>query len=94
MCNTLPLLPTPVFFAPGSSEIAVGYILSLYLLVQNLSQLHMHIVIIQFSSVQFRRSVVSDSLRPHESQHARPPCPSPTPEFKLMSHTISLYFVV
>ena len=31
------------------------------------------------SSVQFRRSVVSDSLRPHESQHARPPCPSPTP---------------
>ena len=33
----------------------------------------------QFSSVQFSRSVVSDSLRPHEPQHARPPCPSPTP---------------
>ena len=32
-----------------------------------------------FSSVQFSRSVVSDSLRPHESQHARTPCPSPTP---------------
>ena len=32
-----------------------------------------------FSSVQFSRSVVSDSLQPHESQHARPPCPSPTP---------------
>ena len=31
------------------------------------------------SSVQFSRSVVSDSLRPHESQHARSPCPSPTP---------------
>ena len=30
-------------------------------------------------SVQFSRSVVSDSLRPHESQHARPPCPSPSP---------------
>ena len=30
-------------------------------------------------SVQFSRSVVSDSLRSHESQHARPPCPSPTP---------------
>ena len=30
-------------------------------------------------SVQFSRSVVSDSLQPHESQHARPPCPSPTP---------------
>ena len=27
----------------------------------------------------FSHSVVSDSLRPHESQHARPPCPSPTP---------------
>ena len=33
----------------------------------------------QFSSVQFSCSVVSDSSRPHESQHARPPCPSPTP---------------
>ena len=32
-----------------------------------------------FSSVQFSRSVVSDSLRPHESQHTRPPCPLPTP---------------
>ena len=31
------------------------------------------------SSVQFNRSVVSDSLRPHRLQHARPPCPSPTP---------------
>ena len=30
-------------------------------------------------SVQFSLSVVSDSLQPHESQHARPPCPSPTP---------------
>ena len=30
-------------------------------------------------SVQFSRSVMSDCLRPHESQHARPPCPSPTP---------------
>ena len=31
------------------------------------------------SSVQFSRPVVSDSLQPHESQQARPPCPSPTP---------------
>ena len=35
--------------------------------------------ILCLSSVQFSHSVVSDSLRPHESQHARPPCPSPTP---------------
>ena len=32
-----------------------------------------------FSSVQFSPSVMSDSLLPHELQHARPPCPSPTP---------------
>ena len=32
-----------------------------------------------FSSVRFNGSVVSDSLRPHGPQHARPPCPSPTP---------------
>ena len=30
-------------------------------------------------SDQISRSVVSNSLRPHESQHTRPPCPSPTP---------------
>ena len=33
----------------------------------------------QFSSVQFSHSVVFESLRPHESQHNRLPCPSPTP---------------
>ena len=32
-----------------------------------------------YSSIQFSRSVVSDSSRPHESQHSRLPCPSPTP---------------
>ena len=34
---------------------------------------------VQFSSVQFSHSVVSNSLWPHESQHTRPPCPPPTP---------------
>ena len=34
---------------------------------------------VKWSSVQFSRSVVSDSLRPHGLQHARLPCPSPTP---------------
>ena len=38
-----------------------------------------NLVIDMKSSVQFSRSVASDSLRPHESQHTRPPCPSPTP---------------
>ena len=36
-------------------------------------------VMTNISLVQFSQSVVSDSLRPHESQHARPPCPSQTP---------------
>ena len=38
-----------------------------------------HYSTIQFSSVQFSRSVLSDSLRPHELQHARPPYSSPSP---------------
>ena len=37
------------------------------------------LVMTNLSSVQFSCSVVSDSFRPHELQHARPPCPSPTP---------------
>ena len=39
----------------------------------------LHSFVSTSGSVQFSRSVVSDSLRPHESQHARPPCPSPAP---------------
>ena len=38
-----------------------------------------YLLICFISSVQFNRSVVSDSLRPHELQHATPPCPSPSP---------------
>ena len=41
------------------------------------------------SSVQFSCSVVSDSLRPYESQHARPPCPSPTPRVHSESRPLS-----
>ena len=41
------------------------------------------------SSVQFSCSVVSDSLWPHESQHAKPPCPSPTPGVHSDSHLSS-----
>ena len=36
-------------------------------------------MILYISSVQFSHSVMSNSLQPHESLHARPPCPSPTP---------------
>ena len=41
--------------------------------------LEMSVCMCQFSSVSFSRSVMSDSLRLHGLQHARPPCPSPTP---------------
>ena len=41
------------------------------------------------SSVQFSRSVVSDSLGPRELQHSRPPCPSPTPGVHSNSHPSS-----
>ena len=48
--------------------------------IKNLTPIH---------SVQFSHSVVSDSLRPHELQHARPPCPSPTPGVHSDSHPLS-----
>ena len=38
-----------------------------------------HLLRKYISSVQFSHLVLSDSLQPHESQHTRPPCPSPTP---------------
>jgi len=40
-------------------------------------------------SVQFSSSVMSNSLQPHESQHARPPCPSPTPGVHSNSRPLS-----
>ena len=45
---------------------------------------------VTLSSGQFSLSVVSDFLRPHELQHARPPCPSPTPGV----HSDSLYLML
>ena len=46
----------------------------------SLKAFHLLMMITIIRSDQISRSVVSDSLRPHESQHARPPCPSPTAE--------------
>ena len=43
------------------------------------TQKNMHCLMLLISSVQFSHSVASDSLRPHEPQQTRPPCPSPTP---------------
>ena len=47
---------------------------------------------IDYWSVQFSHSVMSDSLRPHESQHARPPCPSPTPGVHSNSCALSRWY--
>ena len=47
---------------------------------------------LEFSSVQFSHSVVSDSLWPHELQHARPPCPSPTPGVHSDTHPSSQWW--
>ena len=43
------------------------------------------------NSVQFSRSVMSNSLRPNEPQHTRPPCPSPTPRVYPNSCPLSLW---
>ena len=51
--------------------------------------IYIAIIDYHFSSVQFSHSVVSDSLRPHESQHARPPCPSPSPGVHSHSRPLS-----
>jgi len=57
------------FYVSGGKSIDKNISLSFWFVIDS----------VQFSSVQFSCSVVSDSSRPHESQHARPPCPSPTP---------------
>ena len=44
-----------------------------------LFDVHTNNIVIFYISVQFSHSVMSDSLQPHELQHTRPPCPSPTP---------------
>ena len=46
------------------------------------------------SSVQFSHSIVSDSLRPHESQHTRPSCPSPSPGVHSNEYTTVILFLV
>ena len=47
---------------------------------------------VYFSSVQLSRSVVSDLLQPHGLQHARPPCPSPTPGAYPNSRPLSWWY--
>ena len=60
-----------IFRTPGVSAKS-----KLFITIRGLLFLLLEFVVMV--SVQFSRSVMSDSLRPHESHHARPPCPSPT----------------
>ena len=63
-----------------------------YIFPQNLPLLHWLVLLSLhnlYYSVQFSRSAMSDSLRPHELQHARPPCLSPTPRVHSDSHPLS-----
>ena len=48
-----------------------------------------NVCLVKFSSFQFSHSVMSASLCSHELQHARPPCPSPTPGVQSNSHPLS-----
>ena len=80
---SLKLETTKVSFNKGMSKQTMMHsFMAYYSAMKKMEQLiHVTVCIAlrAFSSVQFRRSVVSDSLQPHEPQHARPPCPSPTP---------------
>ena len=72
----------------GFSLISMLNIISTFQLLKNMDQLILLNVGFpkEFSSVQSSRSIMSDSLRPHESQHTWPPCPSPTPGVHSDSH--------
>ena len=50
-----------------------------FILYKRVPEKYLLLLHLWLCSVQFSHSVVSDSLQPYESQHARPPCPSPTP---------------
>ena len=78
--------------APGYQELHlyfVMYLLGALFSGCSLPSIRIFRIISIFSSVQFSRSVLSDFLRPHESQHVRPPCPSPTPGVHSNSHPSS-----
>ena len=65
---------------------------SLRLFLHRSSVYSCHLFLISSTSVQISRSVVSDSLRPHELQHARPPWPSPTPGVHSNSCPLSQWY--
>ena len=76
--------------SPARSPLVSGSLVHVAKLIYHLHLCHyVHFVLNAFSSVQFSHSVVSNSLWPHEPQHARPPCPSPTPGVHPNSYPLS-----
>ena len=90
---SLKLETTKVSFNKGMSKQTMMHsFMAYYSAMKKMEQLiHVTVCIAlrAFSSVQFRRSVVSDSLQPHEPQHTRPPCPSPSPGVHSNSRPLS-----
>ena len=84
LCNISGFVPSLYMFAvPSCSKQLYSVVPSWGSKYHGIETWYHHEIItissVQFSSVQFSCSVVSDSLRPHELQHARPPWTSPTP---------------
>jgi len=77
-CGSHVFLKTSIWVSPHQGEL-VAWPLSVNLSVVKPKMSAGFLLLVIYNSVQFSHSVVSDSLRLHELQHARPPCPSPTP---------------
>ena len=75
-----------IWFSAVNFPLCINFPLSISVYTTGFDKLYIYF---QFSSVQFSRSVVSDSSWPHESQHPRPSCPSPTPWVHSDSHPSS-----
>ena len=75
----IPPSPSPTESKDCSIRLCLFCCLTYRVITIFLNSIYMH-------SVQFSRSVVSGSLRPHKLQHTRPPCPSPTPRVHSNSH--------
>ena len=86
--SPLHFLPLPLYI----SHLNLGILYTIYVTANLIIHSHAHLWLllmtylpfphpglVRISSVQFSCSVMSNSLRPHESHHARPPCPLPTP---------------
>ena len=78
-CELLYTLVIHPFYTTGDTEVTDASVAVSSFVSASLFILYPFFSLTKHSSVQFSHSVVCDSLRPHELQHARPPCPSPTP---------------